>query len=68
MTFICFLSFVTTDGEDGNGLKLENVRPTFQVLMLLQQKNIKKLILGYFFKNISLDIHLKVCRELFILK
>ena len=42
----CFLSFVETDGKDGNGLKLENTGPTFSSFDTISTKNSKKLIMG----------------------
>ena len=61
----CFLSFVATDGKDGNGLKLENVGPTFSSFYATSTKNTKKLIMGCSFLNISLDIHLTVYQKHF---
>ena len=40
----CFLSIVATDGKDENGLKLEKVGQSFQVLVLFQQKLPKNLL------------------------
>ena len=40
------MSPVTTDGMDGNGLKLEKIGHFFQVLMLRVSKILKKFIMG----------------------
>ena len=45
MTFI-FLSFVATDGKDGNGLKLEIVGPNFSSLDAISTQKYKKRIMG----------------------
>ena len=48
----CFLSFVATDGKDGNGLKLEKVyRPIFSSLDAISAKNPKNLLWVAFLKH-----------------
>ena len=48
----CLLSFVVTDGKDGNGLKLEKGKPSFSSLDAISTKKIpKKLLLVAFFKT-----------------
>ena len=50
----CFLSFVATDGKDGNGLKLEKVGPIFSSFDAISTKNTKNGLLWVaLFKNIS---------------
>ena len=39
----CFLFSVAADGEDGNGLKLENVCQFFQVVTMCVEKKAQKL-------------------------
>ena len=47
-----FLSFVETDGKDGNGLKLEKFRLNFSRFEALSTKNTEKLIVDHpFFKT-----------------
>ena len=49
----CSLSFIATDGKDGNGLKFEKVEPTFSNLNAISTKNTKKTHYGLlFFKSI----------------
>ena len=42
----CFLSFVVTDGKDGNGLKLEKFSLNLSSFDAISTKNTKKLIMG----------------------
>ena len=55
----------TTDSKDGNGLKFEKVEPTFSSFdnTVSPQKIPKILLWVGLFKNISLDINLKVYQE-----
>ena len=43
------MSFVATDGKDGNGLKLEKLRLNFSTFDTISTKNTKKLMVDALF-------------------
>ena len=49
MNLFYFLSFVVTDGKAGNGLKPENVWPTFSSFEAILTTNTKKTYYGLLF-------------------
>ena len=66
MYWNCFLSPVDTDGMDGNGLKLEKIRRSFQVLMLRVPKILKKFIMVSHLWYGSFDIFVVALQKHFV--
>ena len=52
----CFLSFVATDGKDGNGLKLEKFRLNFSSFDAISTKNTEKPIMGRAYLTLSVPV------------